>query len=79
MTVVENSSHDTIKYVGLRLRIDAHVEYTGKATGRQYYWHKAGDTFPVHEDDAPDLLVKRLGKKFCCGNGIDNNMIFEIA
>lgn len=77
--VAESVSQDTIKYINLTLRIDACAEYTGKASGRLYIWHKAGDTQPVEEADAPDLLRRRLGKKFCCGNGIDNNTIFEVA
>lgn len=79
MTVEENVSTVTIKYINLTLRIDARAEYTGKVSGRQYLWHKAGDTHPVEEADVPDLIRRRLGRKFCCGNGIDSNTIFEIA
>lgn len=68
------------KEVSLVLRIAAQVEYVGKATGRHYLWYRAGDSCLVDEQDAPDLLKKRLGKRFCCGNhNNDNNMIFEIA
>lgn len=64
------------KYINLVLCIDAHAEYDGKVSGRHYIWHKAGDTQLVQEEDASELLQKRLGTKLCCGSG--DNHIFEI-
>lgn len=57
--------------------IDSHLVYIGQISGKQYDWMRAGDTVSVLEDDAPELLKKRLGKKQCCGG--DYNKIFQIA
>lgn len=67
----------TIKEVKIESLIQAHLEYTGKVSGRQYVWNRAGDIILVDEADVPELLDKRLGKKTCCGNG--ENRIFQIA
>lgn len=57
--------------------IEANISLTGKATGRQYTWAKAGDIADVDERDVEDLLTKRLGKKQCCGSG--GNKIFQLV
>lgn len=75
--VEEIAPETIIKYVKITSRIDAHLTYFGKVSGRQYDWLKAGDTVSVLEEDAPELLSKRLGKKLCCGSG--TNQIFEIV
>lgn len=74
MMVEGSETPDTIN---IQLRIDARAEYDGKVSGRHYIWHKAGDFVPVAPEDVPELLSKRLGKKYCCG-GADSNRIFEI-
>ncbi len=57
--------------------LEAHLFYTGKVSGRQYEWLKAGDTVMVLVDDSEELLSKRLGGNPCCGNPVGNK-IFEI-
>lgn len=71
------SSSSKINLVEIVSRIDANLEYFGKATGRRYSWNGAGKIEKVHPEDVPELLSKRLGKKLCCGNG--TNQIFEIV
>lgn len=74
--VDETSSQDTIKYINIQSLLDAHFVYQGQVSGRQYDWTKAGDIVSVLEEDVPELIKKRLGKKLCCGNG--TNQVFEI-
>ena len=57
--------------------LEAHLFYTGKVSGRQYEWLKAGDTVSVLVGDSEELLSKRLGGNPCCGNPVGNK-IFEI-
>jgi hypothetical protein len=57
--------------------IDSRLLYVGKATGRQYEWTKAGDIISVDENDAPELLAKRIGERSCCGEGLLGNKVFE--
>ena len=73
--VDKNKGQDIIKLV--ESLIESEIFYTGQASLRQYYWKKSGDIVPVLEQDVPYLLEKRLGKKFCCGDG--TNKIFQIA
>lgn len=74
--VVENSSEVTIN-ITIQSLIDAHLIYAGRSSGKQYEWMRAGDTCQVLEQDVPELLQKRLGRKLCCGNG--ENKIFQIV
>lgn len=57
--------------------IEAHLTYTGRSSGKQYEWLKAGDTVSVLADDVPELISKRLGGNPCCGNPVGNK-IFDI-
>ena len=57
--------------------LEAHLTYTGRSSGKQYEWLKAGDTVSVLVDDSEELLSKRLGGNPCCGNPMGNK-IFEI-
>lgn len=76
--VVEKKNPATInKTVKIESLIDAYLQYTGQETGQQYEWARAGTIISVREEDAPELLAKRLGKKTCCGNG--DNKIFQVA
>jgi len=67
----------TIKEIMVRSLIEARLQYTGKASGRLYEWSGAGQAVPVLENDVPELLSKRRGKRRCCGNG--DEKIFEIV
>lgn len=67
----------TIKEVLVRSRIQSKLQYTGQVSGKLYEWSGAGQAVPVLEEDVPELLSKRLGRKGCCGN--NENIIFEIA
>lgn len=57
--------------------IEAHLTYTGRVSGKQYEWKKAGDSVAVLAEDVPELLEKRLGGKPCCGNDPTGNKIFQ--
>lgn len=67
----------TIKLVKVQSLIDAHVTYTGRESGEQYTWNAAGAIVEVDEQDVPELLAKRRGKKPCCGS--EHPKIFELA
>lgn len=58
--------------------IDARTTYDGKVTNRHYEWSGAGAIVDVDEQDVPDLLSKRRGKKPCCGNS-EQPPIFQLA
>lgn len=75
--VVEIKPTIIIKVVEIQSLIDAHLVYAGRISGKQYEWKRAGDIVSILEEDVPELLEKRLGKKTCCGNG--ENRIFQIA
>ncbi len=66
-----------VKVVKVQSLIDSHLYYTGRESGKLYEWGKAGAIVEVDEQDVPELLSKRLGKKMCCGTG--NNQIFQLA
>lgn len=76
--VVETAPDSTINtIIKIQSLIDAHIYFTGRVSGKQYEWNKAGAIVEVDERDVPDLLTKRLGKKTCCGGG--TNQIFQLA
>lgn len=66
-----------IKKTKVRSLIEAKLSYTGKVSGRPYEWVKAGAVVSVADEDVPELLGKRLGRKSCCGD--NENKIFELA
>lgn len=65
------------KLVLVRSRIQSKLQYTGQASGKLYEWGGAGQVVSVLEEDVPELLAKRLGRKGCCGNS--ENKIFELV
>lgn len=77
LSVEEKLDEVIIKEVQIESLIEAHLTYSGRVSGKQYEWLKAGDIVTVLEEDAPDLLKRRLGKKQCCGNS-NGNYIFQI-
>lgn len=78
--VVETVSDSRInKEIVIESLIEAQLTYTGRVSGKQYVWKKAGDTVSVLEEDVPELLAKRLGGTPCCGNDPTGNKIFQIV
>lgn len=65
--------------VNVQSLIDAHLIYTGRESGKQYEWNRAGAIVSVYETDVPELLSKRLGGKPCCGGDEEGNRIFQLA
>jgi len=61
--------------VELQLQISAKVKLTGKVSGKQYVWPKAGAIVSVDERDVEELLTKKLGSNPCCGGSI--NWLFK--
>jgi len=76
--VEEVPKEPIIKVIAIQSLIESHLTYTGRTSGKQYEWAKAGATQNVDELDVPELLAKRLGGKSCCG-GSDGNKIFQLA
>lgn len=64
--------------VKIQSLLDAHVIYDGQVTGQHYEWGGAGTIVTVDEQDVPELLSKRRGKKPCCGNS-EQPPIFQVA
>ena len=65
--------------VKIRSLLDARLEYTGQATGKQYLWSKAGSVVLVDVEDSEILLAKHIGDKLCCGNSPETNKVFELV
>lgn len=60
--------NSSVKLQSLR---DAHIQYTGQATGKSYEWIRAGSVQVVDILDAPYLLNKRIKTQSCCsGNDV---------
>lgn len=59
--------------------IEAQLTYSGRVSGKQYVWKKAGDVIAVLPEDVPELLEKRLGGSICCGDHSTGNKIFQIV
>lgn len=60
--------NSSVKLQSLR---DAHIQYTGQATGKSYEWIRAGSVQVVDILDAPFLLEKRIKTQSCCsGNDV---------
>jgi hypothetical protein len=75
--VAKKSLEVTIIKINVQSLIDGSIIYSGRESGKQYRWEKAGAIVEVDEQDVPDLLKRRLGKKTCCGGG--TNLIFQLA
>ena len=69
--------YNTNKKVSLKSLLSARIRLQGSVTKKNYEWSKAGTIVDVDEKDAPDLLTKKLGEKFCCGGS--PNMLFELV
>ena len=78
--VVQTAPTDKIKEeVLIESLIEAHLTYTGRESGKQYEWKKAGDSAKVLLEDVSELLEKRLGGNTCCGSDPTGNKIFQIV
>lgn len=77
--VVETVSDSKINVMLVESLIEAHLTYSGKSSGRQYEWKKAGDVIEVLPEDVSELIEKRLGGTLCCGNNPTGNRIFQIV
>lgn len=75
--VVEKVTEQDYNYRRIQSLYDAHLLYTGKVSGRQYEWGRAGDVVEVLQDDVPELLSKRIGQRSCCGEGLLGNLVFQ--
>jgi hypothetical protein len=65
--VVEIQADSKIKIGLVQSLLDATISYSGRESGKQYTWNGAGAIVEVNEEDIPELLAKRRGKKPCCG------------
>jgi len=61
----------------IQSQIDSRLLYTGKVSGQNYEWDKAGNIQDVQEEDVEELLAKRIGVRSCCGAGAGNK-VFEL-
>jgi hypothetical protein len=65
--VARNSQTTKIsKTVAIQSLFPAHLKFIG-LSGQGYEWQKTGDIVYVNEEDAPNLLSKRIGNRGCCG------------
>lgn len=56
----------------------AHLEITGRASGKLYVWLKSGDVTDVDIEDVDELLQKRVGNSTCCGGSQQGNRLFQV-
>lgn len=70
-------SYNLSDTVEIRSLMDATVKVTGKVTGTQYVWSRAGDIQTVDNRDKDEILNKKRGRA-CCG-GQSGKALFEIA
>jgi len=63
--------------VDIRSLVDATVKVTGKVTGKQYVWSRAGEVQAVDVRDKDEILNKKRGRA-CCG-GQSGKALFELA
>ena len=76
--VVEKVVEPYNSYRKIQSLIDSRLIYTGQISGEQYEWQRAGDIIAVREEDAPELLSKRIGQRACCGSEqLLGNKVFE--
>ena len=63
--------------ISLTSQFSAHITLEGHVTGQRYVWKRSGDAIEVDERDAPSLLEKKIGERFCCGG--KPNFILKIT
>ena len=73
-----NTKKQTYNYVRIQSLLDSCLLYSGRESGKQYTWAKAGSVVDVDERDVPELLAKRIGASSCCGGNPQGSKIFEI-
>ena len=59
--------------------IDAKIKVTGKYSGREYLFERAGSVVDVDQIDVDFLLEKRQGERQCCGGTDKGNRVFALA
>ncbi len=59
--------------------VDAKIKVTGKYSGRNYLFDRAGSTQDVDEIDVEWMLSLRQGGRQCCGGSEAGNRIFVLA
>lgn len=59
--------------------IDARIKVTGKYSGQEYLFEKAGSVINADERDVEWLLSKRQGERQCCGGTEKGNKVFDLA
>ncbi len=65
--------------VKVRSSIDARLKVTGKYSGQEYLFERAGSVQDVDARDVEWLLAKRQGERQCCGGTDKGNKVFELA
>ena len=73
-TVAKTAPQTTIN---LRSLFPAKMKYSGRVSGQLYVWDEAGSVVSVASEDAPYLLLKKIGSTGCCGVQSDGNQLFE--
>ena len=70
---------EEIHRVKIALCIDARMRVTGKYSGQEYLFEKAGAVVDVDATDVEWLLEKRQGERQCCGGTEPGNRVFQLA
>ena len=74
--IIESSKITRCKIVSC---IDAKIKITGRYSGREYLFERAGSVVDVDQIDVDFLLEKRQGERQCCGGTDKGNKIFALA
>lgn len=59
--------------------IDARIKVTGKYSGQEYLFERAGSVQDVDERDVEWLVSRRQGERQCCGGTDRGNAMFRLV
>ena len=68
-----------LRRVNMVSLIDARIKVTGKYSGREYLFERAGSVQDVDQIDVEWMLEKRQGERQCCGGTERGNKVFALA
>ena len=77
--VAPQELHKELHRVKMVSLIDARIKVTGKYSGREYLFERAGSVQYVDQTDVEWMLEKRQGERQCCGGTERGNKVFALA
>ena len=77
--VAPQELHKELHRVNMVSLIDARLRVSGKYSGREYLFERAGSVQDVDQTDVEWMLEKRQGERQCCGGTERGNKVFALA